>query len=435
MDELFLYDAFVTMYQSLAFADEAIRQYYPLTIKPIIFSIVLSLGISIPPKITAVRNSLVWHSFTLSPLLCFLLLSYVSYVRDGGGITGLLGGAMIMPYSLLLTMEILDEDIGDRESVRISGGSDKIDYDVILIVDEAIRGDYLDINRPNDVTTNLIGSSAVYNFGLTASATNCSGGTNAIRRYGGARQNYRKYIQTKPSVWEYARARNLRTVYIDAQRTGGALQNLMTREEVGLIDEFIQFDGIPVVDRDIKIAEVVSEFTDNDKSEFILINKIGAHFPVHDKYPEDFMVYKPASQRGLFTMISDMPATGSISKFGGWPEYRNSYKNTLLWNVGEFFRIFLGKSNLKNAVVIYTADHGQDLHEDGSPGYSTHCRTSPSFYEGVVPMAVITENAKWKNKAEEWCNYSWRPSYLSAASGSGRVDGGFSRRIFRAVGG
>ncbi len=32
-------------------------------------------------------------------------------------------------------------------------------------------------------------------------------------------------------------------------------------------------------------------------------------------------------------------------------------------------------------------------------------------------------------------NYSWRPSDLSEASGVGRVDGGFSRRVFRATGG
>ncbi len=31
-------------------------------------------------------------------------------------------------------------------------------------------------------------------------------------------------------------------------------------------------------------------------------------------------------------------------------------------------------------------------------------------------------------------NYSWRPSDLSEASGVGRVDGGFSRWIFREVG-
>ena len=45
--------------------------------------------------------------------------------------------------------------------------------------------------------------------------------------------------------------------------------------------------------------------------------------------------------------------------------------------------------------------------------------------DGLCPAVVIRTNP----------NYSWWPSDLSEASGVGRVDGGFSRWIFRAVGG
>jgi hypothetical protein len=36
---------------------------------------------------------------------------------------------------------------------------------------------------------------------------------------------------TLPSIWQYAKHAGLHTVYIDAQRTGGNLQNLMTDTE------------------------------------------------------------------------------------------------------------------------------------------------------------------------------------------------------------
>jgi hypothetical protein len=70
----------------------------------------------------------------------------------------------------------------------------------------------------------------------------------------------------------------------------------------------------------------------------VVINKVGAHFPVHDKYPDAFMAYRPTLPRGQFTEVAD---TGKRDGFNGQPDdwvlYRNAYKNTVLWNVGEFF--------------------------------------------------------------------------------------------------
>src|SRR3546814_19926024 len=63
------------------------------------------------------------------------------------------------------------------------------------------------------------------------SVTNCSVGSNVTLRYGGTRKDYQRINGTQPSIWAYARKAGLRTVYIDSQRTGGALQNMMTDEE------------------------------------------------------------------------------------------------------------------------------------------------------------------------------------------------------------
>ncbi len=54
-------------------------------------------------------------------------------------------------------------------------------------------------------------------------------------RYGGARTEYTRINSSLPSIWQY-------TAYIDAQRTGSNLQNLMTDLERKDIDEFAQFD-------------------------------------------------------------------------------------------------------------------------------------------------------------------------------------------------
>jgi len=121
-----------------------------------------------------------------------------------------------------------------------------------------------------------------------------------------------------------------------------------------------------------------------------VINKVGAHFPVHDKYPDDFMAYRPTLPRGQFMEVAD---TGKRDGFNGQPDdwvlYRNAYKNTLLWNVGEFFARVFAKADLSNATLIYTSDHGQDLHERGNPGLNTHCGGDPVEEEGLVPLVVI----------------------------------------------
>jgi len=142
------------------------------------------------------------------------------------------------------------------------------------------------------------------------------------------------------------------------------------------------------------------EYLNNDTQEFVIINKIGAHFPIHDKYPDEFMKYKPVLPRGNFLNISD---TGSRQGFPGttddWVLYRNSYKNTLLWNVGEFFSKVINDTDLLNTVIIYTSDHGQNLHENGNPGLSTHCSSNSQVEEGMVPLVVL-ENSS--NKTLNW---------------------------------
>lgn len=61
----------------------------------------------------------------------------------------------------------------------------------------------------------------------------------------------------------------------------------------------------------------------------------------------------------------------------------------MLWNVGAFFDTLLRDSDLSRTTLIYTSDHGQNLHEDGSSGLYTHCEPEPVPAEGVVPLVVI----------------------------------------------
>lgn len=384
------YSSFLSMVYSGGFIDEAAYQYRYVIGGSLASGLLLLFGIGLKPRR---RLPLPGAWLVAAPVFGVFLLSAVLFVRAGEGARGLPIMFTPLTYLNLFAYEALHNTVGPREPVKLARADQPVGHDIVLIIDESISGNYLDINAPFGVHSNLKAPRPgvdVFNYGYAASIANCSADTNVTLRYGGTRADYRRINSTQPSIWTYAKRAGLRTVYIDSQRTGGRLQNLMNDNEKKDIDEFVQFDQTSVRDRDMAAAAKLIELLNNNQPELVLINKVGAHFPVHDKYPDAFMAYRPTLPRGQFVEVAD---TGTRDGFDGRPDewllYRNAYKNTLLWNVGEFFSRVFAQGNMNNALLIYTSDHGQDLHERGSPGLNTHCGDNPAGEEGLVPLVVI----------------------------------------------
>jgi hypothetical protein len=384
------YSGFVSLVYSGGFIQEAAYQYRDALLRGVLSGLLLLFGIGLKPRHgLAIPNAL----RVAAPLCGVLLLSAVLFLRAGEGARGLPIMYTPLAYLNLFAYEALHNTVGPREPVTLTRNTQAVDHDIVLIIDESISGNYLDINAPFGVHSNLKQARPgvdIFNYGYAASIANCSADTNVTLRYGGTRADYMRINSTLPSIWQYAKKAGLRTVYIDAQRTAGNLQNLMTETEKKDIDQFVQFDQTSVRDRDMAAAAKLIELLNDDQPELVVINKVGAHFPVHDKYPDAFMAYRPTLPRGQFTEVAD---TGERNGFNGQPDdwvlYRNAYKNTVLWNVGEFFARVFAQGNLNNALLIYTSDHGQDLHERGNPGLNTHCGGDPVEEEGLVPLVVI----------------------------------------------
>ncbi|PNG38970.1 sulfatase [Pseudomonas asplenii] len=384
------YSGFVSLVYSGGFIQEAAYQYRDALLRGVLSGLLLLFGIGLKPRHgLAIPNAL----RVAAPVCGVLLLSAVLFLRAGEGARGLPIMYTPLAYLNLFAYEALHNTVGPREPVTLARTSQAVGHDIVLIIDESISGNYLDINAPFGVHSNLKQARPgvdIFNYGYAASIANCSADTNVTLRYGGTRADYMRINTTLPSIWQYAKKAGLRTVYIDAQRTAGNLQNLMTDTEKNDIDQFVQFDQTSVRDRDMAAAAKLIELLNDDTPELVVINKVGAHFPVHDKYPDAFMAYRPTLPRGQFTEVAD---TGERNGFNGQPDdwvlYRNAYKNTVLWNVGEFFARVFAQGNLNNALLIYTSDHGQDLHERGNPGLNTHCGGDPVEEEGLVPLVVI----------------------------------------------
>ena len=390
MGQELTYDAFTNLWDARGFVSDAAGQFGSDLLWGGLQGGLLFLGVGLSPRPKIPRDSLLAD---LIPAVALVAMSAMFYVRGGDGGRGLPGAFVAPAYALVLAFDSVRNDPGARQPVKLAHVKPRTSGDIVLIVDESIAAQYLDINNAGGVYSGLAAKQpnfAIHNFGIASSITHCSTGSNLTLRFGGTRADYQRINATGPSVWSYAKAAGLPTVYIDAQRTGGVYQNGMDDAERAAIDQWVQFDKVPVMNRDQAVADRLAELLNDGKPQFILVNKMGAHFPVQAKYPVNRTRFKPVEPRQQFFGIVEpnVRDTSDVSR-EEWRLYRNAYRNVVAWNVGAFFDRLFAATKAAGATIIYTADHGQNLHESGEPGNATHCTPEPAIEEGVVPMGVI----------------------------------------------
>lgn len=385
-----VYEAFETMVASRGDAGDALRQHGGVLLRALGAALILFVAVALPPR----RFGLPWSLAWLMPTGAMIALACLLYARGGEGARAL--PAPFSPLSqgaIMATLALTDES-GPRRPVGIAPGPRPIAGDVVLVIDESVAANYLDINHRRGVRSGLAAERpglAIANFGVAASAANCSAGSNLTLRFGGTRETYRQAFSEMPSLWAYARRAGLRTVYLDGQRRAGALQNRMTPEERAEIADFVQLDRTPVPERDHELARLLAERLGNSTRELIVVNKVGAHFPVADKFPDSAALFRPLPPRGRSEGIIDIASLPGAE--AGTPEEWRLYRNTVAWSTGGFFERLLPHVAGSRAVIVYTSDHGQDLHEHGDGGDSTHCVPDPRSEEGAVPLVVIADRA------------------------------------------
>ncbi len=375
----------VSLWQAGHEAERALEQYAAHLIWPsAIFAFSLAALLSWPDP----RRPLIRRFATLmcwAPLLPMVAIGGIVVIKEGGGSQGMPQHFAPLAVSAVTLSKLAVNDSPARQGVAAAPSGERAVNNIVLIVDESIRPDYLDWRPGNPFTPMLaLLRKRMVNFGPAASGGTCSHYANALIRLGAAQDDVIVSVKTNPTIWAYAKAAGYRTVFIDAQaavNTGGAkLQNFMTPTETALIDRMVSFGDAPIPDLDFRLLEVIQEELAGDEPVFIYANKNGAHFPYDSGYPAD---------RALFGPL-DTDISGSST-----PTLINSYRNNLSWTVDRFFGQLIGTSTFEDTLLLYTSDHGQNF----EVGQLPHCGvTDPDPREALVPMLAVTDQPELRKE-------------------------------------
>lgn len=252
-------------------------------------------------------------------------------------------------------------------------------HKVVLIVDESIRHDtFAELFKappPQAVS-----------YGRAFSAANCSAASNYVLRKAGwprALENQAP-VREFESLFSLARRAGYRTAYIDNQNVLGdpAVRNYFNQAEEALIDQVVVATG-EGHDRDIDSLETLRELLRHDMV-FILVNKVGAHFPYAEMIP-------PALRQGQ--RLAD-------------------YRTAVRLNAVEYLRKVAAMVDART-LVFYTSDHGQDM-QARTPHCNVGDQVSPQ--EFAVPFVVLSGHAKALDHHRSRLNtYRNRLSHLEIA--------------------
>jgi lipid A ethanolaminephosphotransferase len=329
------------------------------------------------------------------PIVPVAVIAAIIMVKEGGGSEALPSQFGPLSVGVVLGSKMASHPLPHRRAVSLAwNGPFKLQAAtpetsaaatpirrIVLMIDESVRGDYIDWAPGNPYTPQLAGlKDKIIDFGPAASGGNCSHYSNAILRFGAKQDGVGRGLLSNPTLWQYAKKAGFRTVYIDGQagfnHNPGKLQNFMTAAEARDIDGFYALDeAIPPPALDDKVLDIVLKEMQPDKPVLIYANKNGAHFPYDQGYPKEKSLFHPT-----MTEAAEDTSANRI----------RSYRNVVRWSVDRIMGSLIEQATRDDTVIIYTSDHGQAF----NPKHFTHCSVEdPDPREGLVPLFVVTGNA------------------------------------------
>lgn len=343
---------------------------------------------AIPPAVRSPWLSRWFGRLALVPAVPVALIAGVVYLKSGGGSAGMPKQFAPAALSVVAAEKIATRGASVRRPVAWAADKMQAVPHLLFLVEESVRADYLDLKPGNPFTPELARLAPNFvDFGPAASGSNCSHYSNAILRFGAARGDLVRTLNTSSTIWQYAKQAGYRTVFIDAQasisKNPGMLQNFMTVAETRDIDELYNIQDVAPAEADQRMLDILRKELASDKPVFIYANKNGAHFPYDKSYPAERARFTPTvTQAG-----EDTEATRLAS-----------YRNAISWSVDRFFQRFFSEIELAGLTFVYTSDHGQVF----NPGELTHCAVEDADpRQALVPLYAYTSNPALRARFEQ----------------------------------
>lgn len=320
------------------------------------------------------RNHLSWTAgfAALGGLTVFAFLTVFLYTLTGSPVNrGISVSSFFQTIAEYTTSELLPSkrDVIDYVSEETPQNN------VVLVIDESIRGDHLSVNGYSRPTTPFLDQfsqtgAGFYNWGVAVAGGTCSHTSNSLILTG-VRPGIDDYklIRTLPTVFQYARAMGYRTYYMDAQTN--TFWNGLSGWDVIYLDSWVKSNDLgDDIQSDFRAADKIVQIVSGGTGNFIVLNKRGVHFLYEGSYPPEAGIWGPVP-----------------GEYSSQPELvKNPYDNGIRYNVNTFFERLLADARiLDHTVILYTSDHSQTLFENGVSW--AHCNYLPE--EAMVPLILI----------------------------------------------
>ncbi len=314
----------------------------------------------------------------------FGLIGSYFYTEKNANVLEFLPANTSIISRLIVAINIVTPDIGrTRTNIDPTFRATLAGYkNIVLIVDESVRSDYLQVNGFDSDNTPFLSSRAdLINFGMAVSYANCSAHTRAAIRsmakeYDFPDPNYR--VLTQPTFWQYAKLAGYKTIYVDGWLQIRPRHSFLTLNELSYVDKRTSVSLTPFERADHRIAELLRGMLAEDGKKFIFVEKIGIHAPYAMNLPDPTNLSRKYVERPLLSARQNLTL--------------HEYVEGIYLKVDQFFQTLLKDRELSDTIVLYTSDHGQAAF-DGNYD-ATHCTRKDTVKgEGMVPMfAFASEN-------------------------------------------
>lgn len=275
---------------------------------------------------------------------------------------------------------------------------------IILVIDESIRGDMLSLNGYSEQTTPFLDSIKykLKNYGvITASHSYSHYAVMSLSTNTDPASLTSDQSMNAVTLFQLAKRAGYQTTFIDFL---GTIRDGYAPSDMDFVDHKlflnVSHPQASYSERDfIAVDEIkkliVERAEKNQAYHFILVIKYGSHFPYSECYPKSFKRFSP-----------EMKPTDNL--YSDPTRILGSYLNSVSYNVDEYWKKIADIPS-HDSLWIYTSDHGQKV--PPNKGEPTHGTNHPDMLK--VPLWLYSERLEDFRKHFEVSNYQPQTKNLS----------------------